>query len=166
MSDIIAPEPIKPDHDVAAFDCDEPTLNAWLKQRALENDASGASRTYVICAEGRVIGYYALAVGSVTRAKATGRVRRNMPEDVPVMILGRLAVDLAWRGRGLGPALLRDAILRTMQVAGQVGIRAILVHAISERAKRFYQRHGFVVSPVEPMTLMITVAEAERALRG
>ncbi len=96
--------------------------------------------------------------------EAPGRVRRNMPDPVPVMVIGRLAIDQSMQGQGLGPALLRDAILRTLQAAEIAGIRAILVHAISERAKRFYERWGFVSSPVEPMTLMITVAEAGKAI--
>ena len=89
-----------------------------------------------------------------------------MPDPVPVMVLGRLAVDRAYQGRGLGEGLLRDALLRTLQAAQIGGIRAILVHAISEEAKRFYERHGFVASPIDPMTLMITVADAENALKS
>jgi GNAT superfamily N-acetyltransferase len=112
------------------------------------------------------VGYYALASGGVAQAQAPGRVRRNMPDPVPVMILGRLAVDRAWRGRNLGASLLRDAVIRTLQAAGIGGIRAILVSAISENAKRFYERHGFAVSPVDPMVLMITVADAGKALSG
>jgi uncharacterized protein (DUF1778 family)/GNAT superfamily N-acetyltransferase len=126
----------------------------------------GAARTYVICASGRVVGYYALATGAVDHAEATGRTRRNMPNPVPVMVLGRLAIDLHFQGRGLGRALLRDAVLRTMQAADIAGIRAILVHAISEEARRFYQRSGFHPSPVDPMTLMITLRDAEQALIG
>ena len=114
-------------------------------------------------AGGRVVGYYALATGAVAQAFATRRVRRNMPDPVPVMVLGRLAVDRAYQGRGIGVGLLRDAILRTLQAAELGGIRAVLVHAISEEAKRFYERYGFVVSPLDPMTLMITIADAKRA---
>ena len=113
-----------------------------------------------------MVGYYALATGAVAQAEATGRVRRNMPDPVPVMVLGRLAVDRAHQGQGLGAGLLRDAILRILQAAEIVGIRAILVHAISDQAKRFYEHHGVVESPIEPMTLMITVAEARRNLGG
>ena len=112
-----------------------------------------------------VVGYYALAVGAVAHVEAPGRVRRNMPDPVPVMVIGRLAVDRTYQGQSLGPALLRDAVLRTVQAAEIAGIRAILVHAISERAKRFYEKWGFVVSPLEPMTLMITVAEARQAMQ-
>jgi len=162
--DITAPEHLNPDHQLGAFDSGQPALDDWLKRRALDNDKSGASRTYVITAGDRVIGYYALAAGAVALASSPGRVRRNMPDPVPVMVLGRLAVDRAYQGRGLGQGLLRDAILRTLQAAEIGGIRAILVHAISEEAKRFYERHGFMPSPIDPMTLMITVADAEKAL--
>jgi len=162
--EISAPEHVTPEHDLAAFDSGIPALDDWLKRRALANEETGASRTYVVRAGSRVVGYYALATGGVAQAAATGRVRRNMPDPVPVMLLGRLAVDRAYQDRGLGAGLLRDAILRTLQAADLAGIRAILVHAISEEAKRFYGRHGFVESPVDPMTLMITVADAERAL--
>jgi GNAT superfamily N-acetyltransferase len=110
------------------------------------------------------VGYYALATGGVAQAQAPGRVRRNMPDPVPVMILGRLAVDRDWQGRGLGRSLLRDAVLRTLQAAEIIGIRAILVDAISDEAKKFYERHGFTVSPVDPMILMITIADARKAL--
>jgi GNAT superfamily N-acetyltransferase len=161
-----SPEHLTPAHDVSAFDSGVPDLDDWLKRRAPANEATGASRTYVVCAGGRVVGYYALATGSVTHVQAPGRVRRNMPDPVPVMILGRLAVDRAWQGRSLGRSLLRDAVLRTLQVAKIVGIRAILVHAISDQAKRFYERYGFVASSIDPLTLMITVAEAEKALSG
>lgn len=161
-----APEHLTSDHDLATFDSGVPPLDEWLKQRALANEEAGASRTYVVSARGRVVGYYALATGGIARAEAPGRVRRNMPDHVRVMVLGRLAVDHAYQGRGLGEGLLRDAILRTLQAAELGGIRAILVHAISEEAKRFYQRHGFVESPVDPMTLMITIADAKRAVGG
>jgi len=158
------PEKLSSEHDLSQFDCGEPALDDWLKKRALQNEESGASRTYVACVGKRVLGYYALAVGAVVHAEAPGRVRRNMPDPVPVMVIGRLAVDQTIQGQALGPALLRDAVLRTLQAAEIAGVRAILVHAISERAKRFYEKWGFIVSPLEPMTLMITVAEARQAV--
>jgi GNAT superfamily N-acetyltransferase len=163
---ITPPEHLTAAHELSAFDSGVPGLDAWLKKRALANEETGASRTYVVCAGGRVVGYYALATGGVAQAQALGRVRRNMPDPVPVMILGRLAVDRNWRGRNLGASLLRDAIVRTLQAAEIGGIRAILVDAISEDAKRFYERHGFRTSPVDPMLLMITVADAKKALSG
>ena len=165
-SEIGAPEHLSAKHDLSTFESGIPALDDWLKRRALLNEESGASRTYVASAKGQVIGYYALATGAVTLHAATGRTRRNMPDPIPVMILGRLAVDKAHQGQGVGRALLRDAILRTLQAAAIGGIRAILVHAISEDAKRFYERCGFASSPVDPMTLMITVADAEQALSG
>ena len=158
-----APEKLDAGHDFSAFECGEPALDEWLRRRALPNEESGASRTYVVSAgQRRVVGYYALAVGAVAHAGAPGRIRRNMPHPVPVMVLGRLAIDQVWQGRGLGPALLRDAVLRTLQAADIAGIRAILVHAISDRARRFYESYGFVASPVDPMTLMLGVAEAAK----
>ncbi len=113
-----------------------------------------------------MVGYYALAAGAVAHHHASGRVRRNMPDPVPVMVIGRLAVDLNFQARGLGSALLRDAVLRTLQAAEIAGIRAILVHALSETAKRFYEKCGFVASPVDPMTLMVTISEAAHTLAG
>jgi GNAT superfamily N-acetyltransferase len=160
-----APEKLSRAHDLSQFQCGLPELDDWLRRRALQNEESGASRTYVVCAGRQVVGYYALAAGAVAHAGAPGRVRRNTPDPVPVMVIGRLAVDLKLQGRGVGAALLRDAVLRTVQAAEIAGIRAILVHAIQESAKQFYARAGFIPSPVDPMTLMITVSEAAQALR-
>jgi GNAT superfamily N-acetyltransferase len=162
--DIGAPEKISAEHDLSMFDSGEPVLDEWLRRRAEQNEASGASRTYVVCAGKKVVGYYTLAVGAVAHAEAPGRIRRNMPDPVPVMVLGRLAIDKAYHGQGVGTGLLRDAVLRTVQAAEIAGIRAILVHAISEAAKRFYEKYGFVASPVDPLTVMITVAEAAKIL--
>lgn len=158
------PEPIAPSHDLSTFDCGAPELNNWLRLRALRNEESGASRSYVLCIGLRVVGYYWLATGGITHAQAVGRVRRNMPDPIPVMVIGRLAVDLGWHNRGIGRALLGDAILRTVEAAEIAGIRAILVHAKSEEAKAFYERSGLSASPVEPMTLMISLPEARRSL--
>jgi GNAT superfamily N-acetyltransferase len=156
------PERLSPAHDLSGFDCGEPALDDWLRRRAGQNQASGASRTYLVCAGRRVVGYYTLAAGAVAHADAPGRIRRNMPDPVPVMVLGRLAVDKAFHGEGVGTGLLRDAVLRTVQAEEIVGIRAILVHAISEAAKCFYEKYGFVASPTDPLTVMITVAEAAK----
>ena len=153
------------EHDVSAFDCGEPVLNDWLCRRAFQNQQSGASSTYVILEGMRVVGYYSLAAGSVAREAAPGRIRRNVPDPVPVVVLGRLAVDQGFHGQGLGRALLRDAVLRTLQAADIIGVRAILVHALSEQAKRFYEQCGFAPSPIDPLTLMVTVSEAVNALR-
>lgn len=160
------PVPLDGSHDLSAFDCGEPSLNAWLKDRAPRNQGTGATRTFVLVRDGKVIAYHALAAGSVHRATATARARRNMPEPVPALVLGRLAVDLGWQNKGLGGELLRDAVLRAVQAADMVGIRGMLVHALSEEAKAFYLRRGFRPSPIDPMTVMITLAEARNALAG
>jgi GNAT superfamily N-acetyltransferase len=162
--DLSAPEKLLAEHDLADFDSGEPALDDWLRRRALANEERGSSRTYVVCVGKRVVGYYSLAVGAAAHVDAPGRVKRNMPDPVPVMVLGRLAVDKDFQGRGIGSGLLRDAVLRTMQAAEIAGIRAILVHALSDAAKHFYQRHGFIASPIDPMTVMITVAEAVKTL--
>ena len=162
---ISAPEKLTAAHDLAQFQCGEAELDDWLQRRALQNEEHGASRSYVVCIGRRVVGYYALVAGAAAHANAPGRVRRNMPNPVPVMVIGRLAIDLGFQGRGLGSALLRDAVQRTAQAAEIAGIRAILVHAISESAKRFYERFDFIPSPVDPMTLMIPMAEAVNSLR-
>ncbi len=151
-------------HDVSAFDSGVPALDDWLKRRALATESSRASRTFVVVAGERVVGYYALATGAVAQAAATGRVRRNLPEPILVMVLGRLAVDRAYQGAGLGSALLKDALLRTLAVGEIVGIRAVLLHAISDEARRFYLAHGFAPSPLDPMTLMVSLAGVERSL--
>lgn len=158
------PEPFTSSHDPSVFDCGAPELDTWLRHRALKNEESGASRTYVVCVARRIVGFYCLATGAVTHGQATGKVRRNMPDPVPVMVIGRLAVDRSWQSRRIGHGLLRDAVLRTLQAADIAGIRAVLVHAKSAEARVFYERCGFSSSPVEAMALMITVADARRAL--
>ncbi|MDP8981269.1 MAG: GNAT family N-acetyltransferase [Acidobacteriota bacterium] len=162
--EISAPEKLSAEHDLSGFDSGELVLDEWLRRRALQNEASGASRTYVVCTGVRVVGFYTLAVGAVAHAEAPGRGRRNMPDPVPAMVLGRLAIDKAFQGRYIGAGLLCDAVLRTVQAAEIAGIRAILVHTISEAAKRFYEGYGFVASPVDPLTVTITVAEAVKIL--
>jgi GNAT superfamily N-acetyltransferase len=162
--EIRAPERLRADHDASAFDSGASELDDWLRRRALRNEEEGGSRTYVVCVGQRVVGFYSLANGAVMRDQATGKVRRNMPEPVPVMLIGRLAVDRSWHGKGVGRAMVRDAILRTVHAAEIAGIRAILVHAKSAQARAFYERIGFAASTVDPMTLMITVADARRFL--
>lgn len=158
------PEKLTSSYDLSQFACGESSLDNWLKRRALQNEEAGASRTYVLRAGREIAGYYALATGAIAHEEATGKVRRNMPDPVPVIILGRLAIASKFQGRGIGTALLRDAVLRIVQAAEIAGIRAILVHAISDQAKRFYEKHGFTPSPADPMTLMITVAEVAKIL--
>jgi GNAT superfamily N-acetyltransferase len=164
IEELSAPEKLSQAHDLAQFLCGEPELDDWLERRALPNEDGGASRTYVVCMGRQVVGYYALAAGAAAHRDAPGRVRRNMPNPIPVMIVGRLAIDLKFQGRGIGSALLKDAVLRTVQAAEIAGIRAILVHAINDSAKRFYEKLGCTASPTNPMTLMITVRAAAHTL--
>ena len=159
-----APERLEPHHLLESFDCGIHSLNDWLKRRARMNEREGASRSYVVCAGQEVVGYYCLAAGSVCCLDVPGRVRRNMPDPLPVMVIGRLAIHREWQGQGLGRALLRDAALRTLSAAEVAGVRAILVHALSEEAKRFYIRWGFMESPTNPMTLVITLQDVKKSL--
>ena len=157
--------PLADHHQVDDFHCGEPALDDWLRRRARSNQASGATRTFVVCDDDKVVGYYALASGAVTVASVPGRFRRNMPDPVPVAILARLAVDQAYQGRGLGRALFRDAARRVAQAADVIGIRGIVVHAISEEARTFYHALGFERCPGEPMTLVVTLADVRAALK-
>tara|TARA_R110001583_G_scaffold180533_1_gene337623 strand:- start:821 stop:1312 length:492 start_codon:yes stop_codon:yes gene_type:complete len=154
-----APTPIGPEHDTESFDSTEPSLDYWLKRRALKNQASGASRTFVVCEGSQVKAYYALASGAVVASHTPGRFKRNMPDPIPVVVLGRLAIDRSYQGAGLGRALVRDAGLRVIQAADAIGIRGMVVHALSESAKEFYQRLGFNPSPLDPMMLMVTLSD-------
>jgi GNAT superfamily N-acetyltransferase len=158
------PEKINPSHQVDQFDCGNIQLNNWLKHRAFKNEIQGASRTYVVTVENVVVAYYCLANGAIAQTLSTSKVKRNMPDPIPVMIIGRLAVAQNWQAKGIGKALLKDAILRTLQASEIAGIRAILVEAISEEAKLFYEKCGFTVSPIAPMTLMITINDAISSL--
>lgn len=156
---VSSPEPLDEHHDIEAFAAGVESLDTWLKRRALKNQATGASRTFVACEGRRVVAYYALASSAVTVDEAPGRFRRNMPDPIPVVVLGRLAVDRAWQGKGYGRALVRDAGLRVIQAADTIGIRGLIVQALSAEAKTFYERVGFDSSPLDPMTLMITLAD-------
>lgn len=153
-----APVPLADHHQLDQFDCGVGALDDWLKRRARPNQREGASRAYVV-ADGaeRVIGYCALASGALALAEAPGRVKRNMPDPIPMAIVGRLAIDRAYQKQGLGPALLQDAVLRVRQAASIMGIRGVLVHAISAEAKSFYERQGFIAAPKLPMTLILSL---------
>ncbi|EJT2854145.1 GNAT family N-acetyltransferase [Salmonella enterica] len=154
-----APEPLTPAHNIAEFCCSEPGLNEWLRKKALKNHATGVSRVYVICAENtnQVIGYYCLSTGSIQRYTAPGAYRRNAPDSLPVIVLGRLAIDQAYSGKGLGIALLKDAIYRTENIALQVGVRALIVHALNDSVRNFYTKFAFEASPLQPLTLFYPI---------
>jgi len=155
-----APEPLSPDHHVHGFACGESVLDDWLKRRALSNQSSGASRTFVVTTDAReVMGYYALAAGAVAHHDATRVIRQNMPDPIPVMVLARLAVDTRAQGMKLGAGLLQDAVRRCIQVSHNTGVRAMLVHALNDGARQFYAHYGFKASPVHPMTLMLRLTE-------
>lgn len=150
------PVPIAAGHDTTGFACRHESLNQWLRRRALANASSGTTRTYVVCTDSQhVVGYYALAAGSITIESAPARMRRNMPDPLPVIVLGRLAVHEDGSGRGIGSGLLKDAVLRALQAAEIIGACALLCHAIDDEAKAFYLKHGFVASPLEPLTMML-----------
>lgn len=154
-----APVPLADHHDVEDFASGAPTLDAWIRRKARANQASGASRTYVLCRGDRVVGFYALAAGSVSHDLSPRKLRQNMPDPVPVIVLGRLAVDVREQGNGLGRALLRDAVLRVAAAAREVGVAAMLVHALNDRAKAFYVGAGFEPSPVDPMVLILRIKD-------
>lgn len=162
---LAAPVPLADHNDLADFMSGERQLDDWLRRRARANQASGASRTFVVCENQRVVAYYALASGAVKTAEAPGRLPRNMPDPIPVAVLGRLAIDRAYQGRGLGRALVRDAGLRLLNAAEVIGIRGVLVHAISQDARAFYEAVGFLPSPLDPMVLMIGMSDLESALQ-
>jgi GNAT superfamily N-acetyltransferase len=159
-----APEPLDASHDLAGFDSGVSVLDDWLKRRALRNQEGGATRTFVVCEGRTVIAYHALASGGVMAEQATGRFRRNMPDPVPVAILARLAVDRSWQKRGIGRGLFQDAALRVLNASSAIGIRGMLVHAISDEARAFYISLGFDPSPLDPMTLMVTLADLRHAV--
>lgn len=153
---LLPPRPLSAGHRLDDFACGESSLDEWLRRRALVNQTTGASRTFVVTDETeRVMAYYALAAGAVSHQASPGSIRRNMPDPVPVLVLARLAVDQRWQGRKIGGALLRDALQRAMSVAQHIGVRALLAHALHERARQFYVHYGFVPSPANPMTLML-----------
>ncbi|MFD2058513.1 GNAT family N-acetyltransferase [Mesorhizobium calcicola] len=157
-----APAPLAENHDVELFQNGTESLDQWLRLRARANQVSGASRTYVVAEGARVVGYYCLSSGGLDLVEAPGAIRRNMPDPIPMVMLGRLAVDAGWQGKGLGAALLQDAVLRAGQAATILGIRGIFVHAISDEAKAFYERYGFAASPKNPMTLVLSLKGAPK----
>lgn len=155
----LGPELLKADHLLEGFDCDKPALNRWLVRRSLMTQSTGTSRTWVVTdgADRRVVAFYASSTASVLRESAPKHLRRNQPEELPAILLGRLAVDSKHAGKGLGSALLKHFIVKAIEVAGTVGVRLLIVHAKDDEAKRFYARFGFMESPVDPMALMMVL---------
>jgi GNAT superfamily N-acetyltransferase len=161
---ITRPELLVEHHQVDIFDSGDGSLDHWLKTRALKNQITGATRTYVINHKLSVMAYYSLASGAVAVNESFGRFRRNMPDPIPVVILARLAVDRSMQGKGIGRALVRDAGQRVLQAADTIGIRGIIVHALSEKAKTFYEKLGFESSALDPLMLMVTLTDLRAAL--
>ena len=161
---LTAPAPLNHTHVIATFDSGVASLDDSLKRRAIHNQLHGASRTFVTCEGTQIAGYYALASSAVALIVAPGRFKRNMPDPIPVVVLGRLAVARAYQGRGVGRGLFQDAARRVLQAAETIGIRGLLVHALTDDARGFYLNLGLEPSPLEPMTLMVTLAQLRGAL--
>ncbi len=159
-----APEPMQAIHDVSGFSCGEKSLDIWLQRRALRNQATGATRTFVVCESVRVVAYYAIASSAIAVTLSTGRFRRNMPDLIPVVVLARLAVDRPCQGNGLGRAMMRDAFTRIVRAADIIGIRGVMVYALTESARRFYECVGFDPSPIDPTIWMITLSDLHASL--
>ena len=148
------------DHRLDDFDSGTPTLDNWLRRRGLDNQRRGASRTWVaVDGDRRVVGFYASATSAILRSRATGRAGRNQPDELPAVLLARLAVDRRHRGEGLGAALLKHFIVKGLDVAELVGVRLLLVHAKDDAAREFYTHHGFEPSPIDALTLMLLIAD-------
>ena len=158
-----APEPLSSKSPLAGFECGKPSLNDWLLRHALQAQGSGSARTFVVTDNASVLGYYSLVVGQVEPIEATERIRKGMGQyPIPVMLLARLAVSTAAQGQGIGMGLLQDAIRRTLNVAEQAGIRALLTHPIDDDAERFYHRFGFEASPLGQGQLLMLLKDARR----
>ena len=162
MSRFRDPQPLDSEHRVNGFECGVGSLDIWLVRHARAAAGAGSARTYVVIDsdQERVVGYHALTVGSIDHAEATGRAKKGMPRHpIPVMLLARLAVDKSVQGKGLGLFLLRDAMCRAVSVADQAGVRLLLVHAVNDGARAFYQRFGFEPSPTDPMNMHLLIKE-------
>lgn len=160
---LIGPEPLGPQHRLEGFDCGKPTLNDWLARHARQAQGSGSAKTFVVSEEDRIAGYFSLTVGQIDTLDAPERIRKGMGQyPIPVVILARLAVSRQDQGRGIGIGLLQDAIRRTLLIAEQAGIRAMLTHPIDEEAAKFYSRFGFIASPLREQQLLLLLKDARR----
>lgn len=159
-----APEPLTAHHQLSGFSSGQPALDDWLKRRANANQTTGASRTFVVRDSELVVGYCALASSAIAVTEAPGRFRRNMPDPIPVVVLARLAVARSHQGKGIGRGLVQDAARRVINAADAIGVRGLIVHALTEEAATFYQRLGFDPSPLNPAILMVTLADLRASL--
>ena len=153
-------------HLVTEFDCGVESLNEWLDKRAWKNQVLDVSRTFVITNGEVVIGYYCLSSAAIDRIELPKAKQRNMPDPIPAILIGRLAVDLRYQGQKIGLSLLQDAICRIITASQSIGIAYILVHALDDAAKRFYELNGFVAIPEQPLTLFLSVATATKAIQS
>jgi GNAT superfamily N-acetyltransferase len=156
-----SPVQLSAQHDTENFSSGEETLDTWLRERALANMEVSASKTYVICPSGshKVIGYYAICIGQIFSQDVVGSMQRNMPRQIPAVILGRLAIDEKWQGRGLGKALLQDVVQRSVRATKEVSARLLVVHSISAEAEAFYLHHGFTSLPTETSTYALDLVK-------
>jgi len=160
------PEPLGSQYRLDGFDCGRPALNDWLLRHARQAQGSGSAKTFVVADDERVVGYFSLTVGQIDTIDAPDRIRKGMGQyPVPMAILARLAVSQQDRGRGIGIGLLQDAIRRTMLIAEQAGIRAMLTHPADEESARFYTRFGFIASPLRAQQLLLLLKDARRWVR-
>lgn len=167
MSTFHRPRAIARDDAFVSFDCGEPSLNEWLRSRALKNEQTGASRTFVTAEAdtGKVAGYYCLSAGALAPEDAPGRVRRNMPAPIPIILIGRLAVDERFKGHGLGASLLQDAVLKGIEASRILGARTFIVDALNDDAERFYRKFGFeLMPPASKRAMFLLVADAETTI--
>jgi len=165
VSDYRGPELLLAEHVIAGFDCGDDELNRWLARKALRNRSGGGSRTWVVSFEGRVVGFYASSTAVILRAQAPGKVSRNQPEPIPAVLLARLATDVKHHRKGLGDALLKHFLLKTLEVAQVVGVRVVLVHAANDTAGGWYEKYGFEPAPFDDHTMMLLVANIEHSAR-
>ena len=157
------PAPISPQHDVSQFDCGKIPLNDWLRKHALRNEGR-ASRCFVTCSSLNVVGFYCLSAGSVEHSDVPSALKRNMPPLVPVLVLGRMAVDKQYQGHGIGGALLKNAMARALSASTEIGAIALLVHAIDREAVPFYVQYGFQAFPEGNLTLYLPIASIQSAI--
>jgi len=153
------------DHALDQFNSGKLALDDWLRRRALNNQLGGASRTWVVTNTGPVVAFYASATSAILRSRASGRVARNQPDELPAVLLARMAVDVGHQGQGLGVALLKHFIVKAVEVSELVGVRLLLVHAKDDEARAFYVHHGFEPSPVDDLTLMLLIADVRASGR-
>lgn len=159
------PEPLNKEHDLSDFNSSYPELDEWLKKYAFQANTAGSAKTYIVSDDDKVVGFYSLAVGQVDTIEVSERIKAGMGRHpIPVVVLARLAVHVTYQGSGIGKAILRDAIQKTLSIAEQGAVRALLVHAIDEKAAQFYQRFGFEYSPVRENQLLLLLKDAKKVL--